>query len=173
MLEIHAPSTSAQGWGASCNDHWPALLVASSSSSLASSAGILSVTTIVQAFTLRPMERSYGAQSCQTKRPGGPRSSMFQQKLISSPSRYLQFSANRFPNFIGRSTLVRSTTLTRWSRSRLQHGKLTTTENRWGFRASSPSRRLCRRVSTSQAATSGWCTTAPEPRDISQPSSCN
>ena len=100
------------------------------SSSSSSSAGILSVTTIVQAFTLRPMERSYGAQSCQTKRPGGPRSSMFQQKLISSPSRILQFSANRFLNFIGRSTLVRSTTLTRWSRSRLQPGKLTTTENR-------------------------------------------
>ena len=52
-----------------------------SSCLLSSEGGILSVTTIVQAFTLRPMERSYGAQSCQAKRPGGPRSSMFQQKF--------------------------------------------------------------------------------------------
>ena len=53
-----------------------------SSCLLSSEGGILSVTTIVQAFTLRPMERSYGAQPCQAKRPGGPRSSMFQQKLF-------------------------------------------------------------------------------------------
>ena len=53
-----------------------------SSCLLSSEGGILSVTTIVQAFTLRPMERSYGAQPCQAKRPGGPRSSMFQQKFV-------------------------------------------------------------------------------------------
>ena len=53
-----------------------------SSCLLSSEGGILSVTTIVQAFTLRPMERSYGAQSCQAKRPGGPRSSMFLQKFV-------------------------------------------------------------------------------------------
>ena len=63
---------------------------------LSSEGGILSVTTIVQAFTLRPMERSYGAQPCQAKRPGGPRSSMFQQKFVLSHilvflNKYLSF----------------------------------------------------------------------------------
>ena len=55
-----------------------------SSCLLSSEEGILSATTIVQAFTLCPMERSYGAQSRQAKRPGGPRSSMFQQKFVLS-----------------------------------------------------------------------------------------